>query len=145
MAKKETVKKTVTKKKTTKKVAVKKLETAENVVDNIDTSNATNSEVEKGLYIADESKLNEDNNNFVTEKEPETDGELKEQVIKHVASEILAEKNNDIDKVVNMPKELVVEKAKEKINEIKKLNNNRVNARIDGIFGYLWNGQEMDY
>ena len=48
--------------------------------------------------------------------------------------------DSDDDAYVEM-----VEKAKEKITEIKKVNNERVNQRIDNIFGYLWNGQEMDY
>ncbi len=41
--------------------------------------------------------------------------------------------------------EETVDKPKENITETKKINNNRVNQRIDNIFGYLWNGQEMDY
>jgi hypothetical protein len=47
--------------------------------------------------------------------------------------------------VENEPEEENVEKVKEKITEIKKVNNERVNQRIDNMFGYLWNGQEMDY
>ena len=49
------------------------------------------------------------------------------------------------NKLPAMNEEEMVEKAKEKIAEIKKANNERVNQRIDNIFGYLWNGQEMDY
>ena len=40
---------------------------------------------------------------------------------------------------------LVTEDYEKKIAEIKKANNERLNQRIDNIFGYLWNGQEMDY
>ena len=39
----------------------------------------------------------------------------------------------------------MIEKTKEKIEETKKVNNNGANQRIDNLFGYLWNGQEMDY
>jgi hypothetical protein len=76
---------------------------------------------------------------------PEEDVKLMEQVLRHVAGEILVEKNNDLDEFVNTPKEEMVEKAKEKIENIKKINNHKVNERINHLFGYLWNGQEMDY
>lgn len=120
MAKKETVKKT-TANKTTKKVAAKKVENIEEVA------------------------ITEPVQTVVVENEPEDDKVFQEQVMRHVASEILVEKNNNLDEMLSMNEDEVVEKAKEKIAEIKKVNNDRVNQRIDSIFGYLWNGQEMDY
>lgn len=75
---------------------------------------------------------------------PQDDKELAMDVMKHVASEILAENGNSLDAIASTPREEVVEKVKEKIEEIKKVNNEKVNKRIDHVFGYLWNGQEMD-
>lgn len=118
MAKKETTKKTTPRKKAEKLVV-------ETVMEEVDTNNE--------LIDVEEAEM------------PEEDEKLKEQVLKHVASEILVEKNNDLDEFVNTPKEEMVEKAKEKIEDIKKINNHKVNERIDHLFGYLWNGQEMDY
>ena len=123
MAKKETTKKTTTKKTTPRKKAEKLV--VETVMEEVDTNNE--------LIDVEEAEM------------PEEDEKLKEQVLKHVASEILVEKNNDLDEFVNTPKEEMVEKAKEKIEDIKKINNHKVNERIDHLFGYLWNGQEMDY
>ena len=160
MAKKETVKKTATKKATTKKVAVKKEEkitTPESIVDNIDTKGALKTETEQGSpydpsiweakvdFVEEVEKPELNYEEIYKEQMPEEDTLFQEQVIRHVASEILVENNNSIDDLINMATEDVVEKAKEKIEEIKKINNERVNARIDNIFGYLWNGQEMDY
>ena len=149
MAKKETVKKTAAKK-TTKKVAIKK---AESIVDNIDTTNAKKTEEEdlSSEMVIEQPELNyeeiykEEANNITTEEEPESNEEFKEQVMKHFASEILVEKNNDIEEFLSMAEDEMIEKTKEKIEEIKKVNNDRVNNRIDNLFGYLWNGQEMDY
>ena len=87
----------------------------------------------------------ESDKSIVVENELEDDKAFQEQVMKHVASEILVEKNNNLDELLSMNEEEVVEKAKEKITEIKKVNNDRVNQRIDSVFGYLWNGQEIDY
>lgn len=123
MAKKETTKKTTTKKTTPRKKAEKLV--VETVMEEVDTNNE--------LIDVEEAEM------------PEEDEKLKEQVLKHVASEILVEKNNDLDEFVNTPKEEMVERAKEKIEDIKKINNHKVNERIDHLFGYLWNGQEMDY
>jgi hypothetical protein len=126
MAKKETTKKSVTKKTTPRKKAEKPVvEAVETVMEEVDTNNE--------LIDVEEAEM------------PEEDEKLKEQVLKHVASEILVEKNNDLDEFVNTPKEEMVKKAKEKIEDIKKINNHKVNERINHLFGYLWNGQEMDY
>lgn len=57
----------------------------------------------------------------------------------------LSIKNDSLDELLTMSEEEVVDKAKEKITETKNINNNRANQKIDNIFGYLWNGQEMDY
>lgn len=90
----------------------------------------------------------------VTEKEdikvevatmPEDDKELAMDIMKHVASEILSENGNDLKKIEETPQKEVVEKVKEKIEAIKNVNNEKVNTRINHIFGYLWNGQEMDW
>ena len=126
MAKKETTKK-ITAKKTTPRKKDEKLvvEAVETVMEEVDTNNE--------LIDVEEAEM------------PEEDEKLKEQVLKHVASEILVEKNNDLDEFVNTPKEEMVKKAKEKIENIKKINNHKVNERINHLFGYLWNGQEMDY
>ena len=126
MAKKETTKKTTTKKTTPRKKAEKPVvEAVETVMEEVDTNNE--------LINVEEAEM------------PEEDVKLMEQVLRHVASEILVEKNNDLDEFVNTPKEEMVERAKEKIEDIKKINNHKVNERIDHLFGYLWNGQEMDY
>ena len=126
MAKKETTKKTTTKKTTSRKKDEKPVaEAVETVMEEVDTNNE--------LIDVEEAEM------------PEEDEKLKEQVLKHVASEILVEKNNDLDEFVNTPKEEMVKKAKEKIEDIKKINNHKVNERINHLFGYLWNGQEMDY
>lgn len=118
MAKKETVKKT-TAKKTTKKVAAKKVEKIEEVAITEPVQTEEVVEVEK----------------------PELNYEdlYKESVVES------EQENNDLDELLTMNEEEVVEKPKETIKETKKVNNNRVNQRIDNIFGYLWNGQEMDY
>ena len=142
MAKKETVKKT-TAKKTTKKVAAKKVENIEEVVINEPVQIEEVAEAEK-LELNYEDLYKESDKSVVVENEPENDKVFQEQVMRHVASEILVEKNNNLDELLTMNKEEMVEKAKEKITEIKKVNNERVNQRIDNIFGYLWNGQEMD-
>jgi hypothetical protein len=123
MAKKETTKKTTTKKTTSRKKAENPV--VETVMEEVDTNNE--------LIDVEEAEMHEE------------DEKLKEQVLKHVASEILVEKNNDLDEFVNTPKEEMVEKAKEKIENIKKINNHKVNERINHLFGYLWNGQEMYY
>jgi hypothetical protein len=143
MAKKETVKKT-TAKKTTKKVAAKKVEKIEEVVINEPVQTEEVVEVEKP-ELNYENIYKESDKSIVVENEPEDDKVFQEQVMKHVASEILVEKNNNLDELLSMNEEEVVEKAKEKITEIKKVNNDRVNQRIDSVFGYLWNGQEIDY
>ena len=143
MAKKEIVKKT-TAKKTTKKVAAKKVEKTEEVaiIEPVHSEEIVDVKVPKLNY---EDLYKESDKSVVVENEPEDDKVLQEQVMRHVASEILVEKNNNIDELLAMNGEEKVEKAKEKITEIKKVNNERVNQRIDNIFGYLWNGQEMDY
>jgi hypothetical protein len=143
MAKKEIVKKT-TAKKTTKKVAAKKVEKTEEVaiIEPVHSEEIVDVKVPKLNY---EDLYKESDKSVVVENEPEDDKVLQEQVMRHVASEILVEKNNNIDELLAMNGEEMVEKAKEKITEIKKVNNERVNQRIDNIFGYLWNGQEMDY
>jgi len=126
MAKKETTKKTTTKKTTSRKKDEKPVaEAVETVMEEVDTNNE--------LIDVEEAEM------------PEEDVKLMEQVLRHVAGEILVEKNNDLDEFVNTPKEEMVEKAKEKIENIKKINNHKVNERINHLFGYLWNGQEMDY
>ena len=143
MAKKEIVKKT-TAKKTTKKVAAKKVEKTEEVaiIEPVHSEEIVDVKVPKLNY---EDLYKESDKSVVVENEPEDDKVLQEQVMRHVASEILVEKNNNIDELLAMNGEEMVEKAKEKITEIKKVNNERVNQRIDNMFGYLWNGQEMDY
>jgi len=118
MAKKETVKKT-TAKKTTKKVAAKKVEKIEEVAITEPVQTEEVVEVEKP-------ELNYED----LYKEPVVESE---------------QKNNDLDELLTMNEEEVVEKPKENIKETKKVNNNRANQRVDNIFGYLWNGQEMDY
>ena len=144
MAKKETVKK-ATANKTTKKVAAKKVEKMiEEVVVSEPVQTEEEVEVEKP-ELNYEDLYKESDKSVVVENEPEDDKVFQEQVMRHVASEILVEKNNDINELLTMNEEEMVEKAKEKITEIKKANNERVNQRIDNIFGYLWNGQEMDY
>jgi len=143
MAKKETVKKT-TAKKTTKKVAAKKVEKIEEVAITEPVQTEEVVEVEKP-ELNYEDLYKESDKSVVVENEPEDDKVFQEQVMRHVAGEILAEKNNSLDELLTMNEEEMVEKAKEKITEIKKVNNERVNQRIDNIFGYLWNGQEMDY
>ena len=126
MAKKETTKKTTTKKTTSRKKDEKPVaEAVETVMEEVDTNNE--------LIDVEEAEM------------PEEDVKLMEQVLRHVAGEILVEKNNDLDEFVNTPKEEMVEKAKEKIENIKKINNHKVNERINHLFGYLWNGQEIDY
>ena len=132
MAKKETTtKKATTKKTTTKRVTSKKAntKTTEPIV-----------EVKK-----DETPILNYEELYVKESVPEKDEELQKQVVKHVASEILAEKNNDINEFMSTPQDEMLDKVKEKIENIKKINNQKVNDRIDNLFGYLWNGQEMDY
>ena len=133
MAKKETVKKT-TAKKTTKKVAAKKVEKIEEVVINEPVQTEEVIEVEKP-ELNYEDLYKESDKSVVVENEQEKNEVSQEQV----------EENNDLDELLTMNEEEVVEKAKEKITEIKKVNNERVNQRIDNIFGYLWNGQEIDY
>lgn len=143
MAKKETVKKT-TAKKTTKKVAAKKVEKTEEVAI-IEPVHSEETVDVKAPELNYEDLYKGSDKSVVVENEPEDDKVFQEQVMRHVASEILVEKNNNIDELLAMNEEEMVEKAKEKITEIKKVNNERVNQRIDNIFGYLWNGQEMDY
>lgn len=143
MAKKETVKK-ATAKKTTKKVAAKKVENIEEVAITEPVQTEEVVEVEKP-ELNYEDLYKESDKSVVMDSEQEDDKVFQEQVMRHVASEILVEKNNSLDELLDMNEEEMIEKAKEKITEIKKVNNNRVNQRIDNIFGYLWNGQEMDY
>ena len=76
---------------------------------------------------------------------PESDKDLAVDIMKHVAQDMLAETGNDLEKLKEIPEEEVIEKVKDRIETIKKVNNEKVNTRIDNIFGYLWNGQEMDY
>lgn len=124
MAKKETsTKKTTTKaKKTTeKKIRVSKKVNTENVTVE-----------EKPVEVE-------------TKPVPEDDKELMMDVMKHVASEILADNGNNAESLNEMPQDEVVEKVKEKIDDIKKINSDKVNKRIDNVFGYLWNGQEVDW
>jgi len=132
MAKKETTtKKATTKKTTTKRVTSKKANTkpTEPII-----------EIEK-----DETPTLNYEELYVKENVPEKDEELQKQIVKHVASEILVEKNNDINEFMSTPQDEMLDKVKEKIENIKKINNQKVNDRIDNLFGYLWNGQEMDY
>lgn len=129
MAKKETTKKS-TKKVSTKKTTTKKTKVVEEL-------NIMETPVEETNVVEE--------NHVDIEQMHENDKELKEQVLKHVASEILAEKNNSLEEYMSIPKEEMLDKAKEKIEDIKKINNQKVNDRIDHLFGYIWNGQEMDY
>jgi len=143
MAKKEIVKKS-TAKKTTKKVATKKVEKTEEaaIIEPVHSEEIVDVKAPELNY---EDLYKESDKSVVVENELEDDKVFQEQVMRHVASEILVEKNNNIDELLAMNEEEKVEKAKEKITEIKKVNNERVNQRIDNMFGYLWNGQEMDY
>jgi len=74
----------------------------------------------------------------------EDDKKLHDEVLQQVANDILADNDNSITKVMDMPREEMVEKAKEKIDDFKK-NNKETAKRVDNMFGYLWNGQEVDY
>ena len=129
MAKKETIKKSNVGRKPKKQVT-------EEVVEVQQTETVALEEAEKAKETTE---------TIVTEEMPKDDKELQKQVLTHVASEILAEKGNDEEEFINTPTEELVEKAKEKIEEIKKINNDRVKTRINNLFGYLWNGQEIDY
>jgi hypothetical protein len=141
MAKKGTTKKTTTKRTTTrKKVTEPVVEPVVEVVEKV----TEETEAIDDLAQAEEAEMVE-MPNVEAEAMPEDDALFQEQVLRHVASEILVEKNNSLNDFVSTPKEEMVEKAKEKIEEIKKINNQKVNDRIDQLFGYLWNGQEMDY
>lgn len=131
MAKKETTTKKSTKRTAKKRVTVKKVK-ADVIENNVEQDNS----IKENQVILD---------NVDVERIPESDEEFKEQVLKHVASEILVEKNNSLEEYMNTPQEEIIDKAKEKIENIKKINNQEVNNRIDHLFGYLWNGQEMDY
>lgn len=71
--------------------------------------------------------------------------EIKDNVLDEVASEMLAEKGNSINEFIKMPKNEMIQKAKEKIQNIKNKNNEKINEKIDNLFGYLWNGQEIEY
>ena len=71
--------------------------------------------------------------------------EIKDNVLDEVASEMLAEKGNSINEFIKMTKNEMIQKAKEKIQNIKNKNNEKINEKIDNLFGYLWNGQEIEY
>lgn len=127
MAKKETTTKKATKKVSSRKATTKNTEVVE----------------EASIMEAPIEDINLEN--VETEQVLKDDVLFQEQVLKHVASEILAEKNNSIEEFLDIPQKEMINKAKEKIENIKKINNQKVNDRIDNLFGYLWNGQEMDY
>ena len=154
MAKKETTKKTETKKTatkkvtakekkpTTKKTTVKKTTPKKEVVkEETKVVNEPKIEVEEKVTLEAEAPMV----NIVKEDVQENDSDFQKQVLKHVVSEMLAEKNNSLNEFVKTPREEMFENLKEKIENIKKINNKKINDRIDSVFGYLWNGQEIDY
>lgn len=148
MAKKETTKKTETKKTATKKVTAKEKKPTTKKTQAKKTTpkkevviNEPKIEVEEKAILEAEAPMV----NIVKEDVQENDADFKKQVLKHVVSEMLAEKNNSLNEFVNTPREEMFENLKEKIENIKKINNKKINERIDSVFGYLWNGQEMDY
>jgi hypothetical protein len=56
---------------------------------------------------------------------------------KEVVESVISENNNDINDFAS--------NTQEETENVNKINNHKVNERIDNMFGYLWNGQEMDY
>lgn len=83
---------------------------------------------------------------YVKETIPEDAEEFKKQILTNVVSNMVAEEGEGILGNLNEEhREEIIEKVKERIENIKSVNNDKVRNRIDNVFGYLWNGQEMDY
>lgn len=113
---------------------------------------ATKKQQKKKVTKKDDNIVNEPmvkQEEVLTEVQEETpsvedDEKLHDEVLKQVANDILADNDNSVSKMMDMPREEIVEKAKEKIDDFKK-NNKETAKRVDNMFGYLWNGQEIDY
>ena len=142
MAKKETTKKNTTKKVTKKATAAKtvKNEVKEEVIE-IPTVQIMNGDpavlepVGQAEYISTEPVIEETNEVEVKQEEVKP-AKKKEDEKPHEYTSLVAEV------IVNesQPEEYDAAKPAKK-----KLENNHKPSKIKGIFGYFWNGQEMDY
>lgn len=133
MAKKETNK---------KKVSTKKTTTTKS------SSKPKKVKVEKDVEVVTEEKVDmeEPEQNYITKDIPENPEEFKKDIITNVVKNMVIEEGEGILGNINEEhREEIIDKIKERIEDIKKINNDKVNNRIDNVFGYLWNGQEMDY
>ena len=90
---------------------------------------------EPSTEVEDEEVVEEVTEEPKTEEEPIVIEEEKAEGPTIVDEQPIAEE------VVEKVEEPTVEEEEKKEEN----NNNRVNTRINNMFGYLWNGQEMDY
>lgn len=103
--------------------------------------------VEEMEVVTEESTVVEEpEQEYVTKQIPEDVDEFKKDIITNVVKNMVADEGEGIlGKINEEHKEEILEMVKERIENIKKINNEKVNTRIDNVFGYLWNGQEMDW
>lgn len=124
-------------KNTTHKITVVKKE-EEVTNEEVTLDNGYELEAEEELTEVLEATINEE----VTE-EPVVEQEVvQENVIEEpkVGEPTAVEEPTQQEKVEEVTVQETVEEEKKEEN-----NNNRANTRINNMFGYLWNGQEMDY